>query len=218
MAISKPYQIHPISGLGGNSAILSAASLSNQLHSFIGKEAPSEASIEKAFKGYERQRKSHAKKIVAFAHTMQVSDALENFMSIIVKRLLFPFIADTTYMNMFAGMICPSVRLDHLPLPSRARILPFNDEVIIKPKTRSSSISWLWVALIAGAAWFLSPLQKANPVDSAWMTPNYLFPSIQNKLEIDTSLYLQLSLTAITSIMCIESYRKSFAVLSLIGM
>lgn len=205
-------QIHPISGLGGNSAILSAASLGDQLHAFAGKENPSEASLEKAFKGYETHRKSHAQKIVEFAHNMQISDALETPAAVFVKKCVFPWVSSDCYMNLFATMMVPSVRLKYLPLPPRVRMTPFEDEVTIKPGKRPVFATLAWLTLLATSVWLLYPLQQSSMGDSTHET----LASLSN-FQIDTSLYFHLSMTAINSIMCLESYRKSFAVLSILG-
>ncbi|KAJ6167063.1 hypothetical protein N7470_002510 [Penicillium chermesinum] len=208
------HQIHPISGLGGNSAILSAASLGNQLHAFIGKK-PSEADLQKAFQAYQKERTWHVQAVVKFAHYLQVSDALDSPLSLFMKRVILPLIPSASFLNMHATILVPSIRVDHVPLPNRARLVPFEDEVKIKPADRPRLISLVWIALLVAAFWLLYPLQQVSELNSTWTTSP--LPRLRNGFEIDISLYLQLSLTAITSIMCLESYRLSFSVLSILG-
>ncbi|KAJ5240193.1 hypothetical protein N7468_004812 [Penicillium chermesinum] len=192
------HKIHPISGLGGNSAILSAASLGNQLHAFIGKK-PSEADLQKAFQAYQKERTWHVQAVVKFAHYLQVSDALDSPLSLFMKRVILPLIPSASFLNMHATILVPSIR----------------DEVKIKPADRPRLISLVWIALLVAAFWLLYPLQQVSELNSTWTTSP--LPRLRNGFEIDISLYLQLSLTAITSIMCLESYRLSFSVLSILG-
>ncbi|KAJ5155343.1 hypothetical protein N7492_008146 [Penicillium capsulatum] len=205
------HKIHPISGLGGNHGILSAAFLADELKSLVERqESPDEDALQKIFLLYQQKRGPAVDKIVALSSKMQRLDALDSFPIRLVQKHLAPRFSIATIQGSLINMLNPAVRLKHLPLPSRRGRLGFIDEVKIEPKRRSSLVNWTWIVLLALVAMVFYPIRNPSNVTESteWDT------SISSGLGLDawTGMQLQfnLSLSVVLSIAAVESYRSCF--------
>ena len=210
-------QVNPISGLGGNNGILSAAHLANEIADTAryGRN-PDQASLEKAFYKYQHGRDATAREVVKLSHEMQLLDTLDNWVIKFVRVNFMRYMTNEYLMNTVGFGITPSVRLKHLPLPSKRRLVLFNDQVTIQPRTRSVLVSWLWILLLFIVVMALYPLRHIDVVN-----PEKRQTVGQRLLGWDASkaahFYYHMSLTTFTGILCIESHRKHFAFLNILG-
>ena len=108
-------------------------------------------------------------------------------------------------------------RLKHLPLSPQSNFLPFADEIKMKPKRRSKIITLLFALFLIIVVFLLYPHLQQKEAIVTYEAKKSLFTRLTG-LDKDRSLQLHynLSITIITAIISIESYRMSLG-LSLLG-
>lgn len=152
------HKPNPIGGQGGNNAIESAASLVNVLLEKRDSRGGSlgnisDKEIEEVFSRILSIRHERAKTFVKTAHQTQSLMAKEKpLLSKILVHLESLKGIDAGVDRM--GAICrPAVRIDKLPIPSRPRAVPFDDELPARPI--HSKVGLLLQFLIVAAMLFL---------------------------------------------------------------
>ncbi|KAJ5579532.1 uncharacterized protein N7459_005517 [Penicillium hispanicum] len=200
------HKMNPISGQGGNHAVMSAACLADELKCLVERD---EASIQRAFRGYQRTRESEVRAVVALSHQIQRMQTLETPLLKFTQLYVAPRIPIEAIANGLAIMLTPSsIRLKCLPLPLRQGLLPCNEEVKIQPKSRSSLVSTTWVLLLVLAVLAFYPSVLHGSVSQS-LSHASLGGSNVKKASMNR-IHYNLSLTAVTTIMCIESSRQFF--------
>lgn len=208
-------QIHPITGQGGNQAIISSAYLANKLDELNGVDpAPDNQAIEKAFMDYQNVRGSQAKASIKAARFLQWTGSLETPISAFLQRHVVSKISTEGMLVRFAQATTSAVPLKYMPMPSRKGTIPWNDEIALKPQARSAIATIFWVGLL-----YLTMIISYKAVENA--EPALLqetepgtesrFPKWFITLGLDGSqtkeLHFNMSVTAVALCMCIDSHR-----------
>ncbi|KAJ5887787.1 hypothetical protein N7495_007828 [Penicillium taxi] len=209
------HKSNPVTGLNGNSCINSAATLADELECFARREpSPDEARIEKAFLAYQQSREQQARVAANLSHAMQKADAMATPLHKIFQLYLLPKIPMEVFVSRVAYLMSLGVRMKHLPIPSKPGMHLYDDEVKLKPKSRSRLASMAWISLLVFATVWLYPLQKLEfdrvHLHGEHTRESYFFMSINLEQEQMYQLLDQLRISVVMLIMCIESYRRFF--------
>lgn len=198
--------------MGGNHGIQSAAFLADELKALAERdESPDEDALQKAFLRYQQARSPAVQQIVDISHMMQRLDALDGWLIALTQKIFAPLFSMKMIQSSFTKMLSPSIRLKHLPHPSRPGQIGFMDEVKIQPKPRSRLANLTWISTFALVVLAFYPFLDASNVTETikW---DLQFSSV---LGLDTSttmqLYFNLSLSVVLSVVCVESYRNYFS-------
>lgn len=206
-------QIHPLSGLGGNNAIMSAAALADELKHLVDvKEAVARDELETAFRNYQKIREAQVRRVSDSAHLMARMDTLDNRLFKFMQRYLLHHMGIEVLINTFGQMVAPAVRLNHLPLVPRHRLMPFNDETKIRPRIRSILANRLWVFVLASLvlAYYLLTWQSyPSLVDPTRLTSVKKYWGTVEGFK-RPQLHLHMSMAVVAPIICLESYRQFF--------
>ncbi|ETS84422.1 hypothetical protein PFICI_02447 [Pestalotiopsis fici W106-1] len=133
------HKPNPISGQGGNGAIESVAELVNAIvrmrdAKLGGLGDFDEADFEKIFSQTQSARHEREKYLIADAHYQQYLSAHENkVMSKLFMNVLGPLGGDEMFFSILGKPFIDGARLEKLPIPSRNRAVPFNDELPARP-------------------------------------------------------------------------------------
>ncbi|KAJ5591276.1 hypothetical protein N7450_005248 [Penicillium hetheringtonii] len=193
------HKVNALGGLGGNTAIQSAATLANELKdAIIDEEPPSEALVE-------------------HSHQLQKMEALETPVTKFIQLKLAKYLSPEIMANATCQWYAWAPRLKHLPLSPQSNFLPFADEIKMKPKRRSKIITLLFALFLIIVVFLLYPHLQQKEAIVTYEAKKSLFTRLTG-LDKDRSLQLHynLSITIITAIISIESYRMSLG-LSLLG-
>jgi hypothetical protein len=93
-------------------------------------------------------RHDRAEWIVREGHKRQALDAFEDpITSTIVQGLITPLLGNEFAFNLMGRGMVGASRLEDLPVPSRVRAVPFNDELPAKPlpDSLSSTVRWAFI-------------------------------------------------------------------------
>jgi hypothetical protein len=202
------HKVNPLSGLGGNIAIMSAASLADELKELLDRsdQNPTEKSLQTAFRNYQFSREEQASFIAELTSMMQRMEALDNPIMRYMQLYRIPNLDSAEVLNSMSLSFAPSIRLRHLPLPSRQGILASEYEVKIKAQKRSTLANLIWILLFALAMLFHYHLQRQSTPDKP------VSRSSPGSLEGPplALLHFHASVSVVNTIICIESYRKFF--------
>jgi hypothetical protein len=134
-------QFVPITGQGGNSAIETAAALTNNLVQLLHQSPtrPSLSEISRVFETVQTLRMPRVQKLIKQAHQRQQREALAGpeIKTILADRVS-RITLDTVYRD-WSGMYSPGVSLDMLDVPVRPRTVPFDDEIRQGRRTANST-------------------------------------------------------------------------------
>ncbi|GLA44396.1 hypothetical protein AnigIFM63309_003158 [Aspergillus niger] len=163
------HKPNPIGGQGGNGAIESCAELVNAI---LRKRNSRGGSLDKLidedisdiFTETQSARHERAEMIVHESHKRQAIDAFEDpITSTIIQRLVQPQLGNEFVFTHLGRGLSGASKLEHLPVPYKARAIPFTDELPAKPvpESVSSAVRWGFVGgvglvlLITRKAWRL---------------------------------------------------------------
>ncbi|KAL5356121.1 hypothetical protein BJX96DRAFT_185601 [Aspergillus floccosus] len=144
------HKPNPISGQGGNGAIESCAELVNAIlrkrKSRGGRlDNLTDEDIFDIFTETQSARHDRAEMIVREAHQRQALDAFEDpITSTIIQRVMQPLLGNESVFNRMQKGMSGASKLVDLPVPHKARAVPFNDELPAKPipESVSSAVRW----------------------------------------------------------------------------
>ncbi|KAH6995512.1 hypothetical protein BKA56DRAFT_538510 [Ilyonectria sp. MPI-CAGE-AT-0026] len=162
------HKFEPLTGHGGNSAIETAATLTN--HLFSNKDSDlTRSDVQGIFSNTQNDRFKRVSFLVADAHAQQQNDALET-----------PFLA------LMARKFVGATRLEMVSVPKRGHLIPFNDEL---PATPLGS-TWLPASLAAICQFALYrfsnkimlPLEAPQSFAGAPLRQQYLGIGVLDKL------------------------------------
>ncbi|KAJ5235713.1 uncharacterized protein N7469_004881 [Penicillium citrinum] len=202
----------------GYIAIQSAATLANELKdAIIDEETPSEARLGLALGYYQKARQAKSLAVVEHSHQLQKMEALETPVTKFIQLKLAKYLSPEIMANATCQWYAWAPRLKHLPLSPQSNFLPFADEIKMKPKRRSKIITLLFALFLIIVVFLLYPHLQQKEAIVTYEAKKSLFTRLTG-LDKDRSLQLHynLSITIITAIISIESYRMSLG-LSLLG-
>lgn len=147
------HKPNPLTGQGGNGAIESCAELVNAI---LRKRDSRGGSLDKLadedildiFTETQSARHERAEMIVREAHKRQAIDAYEDpITSTIIQTLIMPQLGNEYVFNRMGKGFAGASKLEYLPVPHRARAVPFADELPAKPvpESVSSAVRWGFV-------------------------------------------------------------------------
>ncbi|KAK7217804.1 hypothetical protein V2G26_005807 [Clonostachys chloroleuca] len=140
------HKPNPIGGQGGNGAIESCAELVNMLlekkaarGGTLGKLKTKE--LEEVLERTQTSRHARAEKIVHAAHRHQRINAYENpLISTIITGYIFPLAGPEQILTRMSWNLIAATHLKNLPIPKRARMIPYNDELPALPFSNITSM------------------------------------------------------------------------------
>ncbi|KAH8592116.1 hypothetical protein B0O99DRAFT_597462 [Bisporella sp. PMI_857] len=198
-------KLHPVTGMGANSAFEESALVADFLWDLREKKALHDpVSLQQAFSDFQKQRYTRLVALRDDAHLVQQLESFDNpvlrFMSLhVIPNLSF----ESTFMPVLGSSFAAAQTLKHLPPPT-AGTWPFAPEIKIKPGPRSSLATGLWTAVLLLAA------------SSPWWISNYLLVKVEGNnhgkdLNLPLTCALQLYSSAIavsiSGLWITESYR-----------
>lgn len=191
-----------------------ATVLANELKDATAQDGnANEASLEAALRNYQKARQSQSLTVVDLAHKIQKMEALETPVTKFIQLSLMKRAPIEMLGNAFGQWFAPAEHLKHLPLPSRRGLMPFTDEVKVKPQRRPNIITMLFALFLAAIVLLLYPyIQKGQEIPISTPEESSLIAKMTG---LDRSrgiqLYYNMSITVITAIISVESYRICFS-------
>ncbi|KPM42081.1 hypothetical protein AK830_g4464 [Neonectria ditissima] len=126
------HKFEPLTGFGGNSAIETAATLTNYL---VSKKdsALSRSEIHDIFSNTQNDRFQRVSSLVADAHARQQNDAHETPLLAFLARVLPRIMSQEATLQLLSNKLVGASRLEMFPVPKRGHSIPYNDELPAKP-------------------------------------------------------------------------------------
>jgi hypothetical protein len=202
-------QIHPLSGQGGNNAIISAAHLANQLKHFTQHNMSSdEASLNWLFREYKRTREPQTRELMQMSHLLQRMEALETPLLRLFELKYVCQMPIEALSGVLARTYTQAVSLNYLPPPPRHCLVPFNEEVALKPRARFKTVTAFWLLVLALVVfgqqtipWVWKDVVVLSSPTPMILQSSLIAPSASMAYQRAMSLYFNLSLTTVISIM-----------------
>ncbi|KAL5041281.1 hypothetical protein BDW71DRAFT_192104 [Aspergillus fruticulosus] len=198
------HRMHPVSGHGGNAAIEDAAFLANRLKEVLeNSKRPTDSQLRDIFQKLQEERRPRTDLLTNGASKLA---HLEMFSTPLLKLImlhLYPLVPGENILASLSESMVQSEPLNYLPLPPRSKkLVPFDDEIRIKTKDRSTTVSysWIFVFFLIASLQFMLPIQAGLPISTA--QPTLLSAWIG---------YEHASYIAVNAFWAIESYRSAFS-------
>ncbi|KAJ5770436.1 uncharacterized protein N7511_002487 [Penicillium nucicola] len=209
------HKVHPITGQGGNQAIISSAYLANKLNELKSAESiPDHQAIEKVFLDYQTFRGIQARASVKAARFLQWTGTLATPISAFLQRNVVSKTSTEEILVRFTQSTTSAVPLKYLPMPTRKGRIPWNDDIALKPHARSRTATMIWVVLLFFTmAIHYKAVDIAGPAILSERRPGVLFKLLNI---LDTSGFdgsqrkeLQFNMSVATVALCmyVESHR-----------
>ncbi|KAJ5624456.1 hypothetical protein N7510_000765 [Penicillium lagena] len=217
------HKIHPVTGQGGNNAIVSAAYLANKLKELTSKDAVIEdAELKAAFHEYSRVRRPLVKDTIQVAHLLQRMESFDTPVLKFMEQKVVSRTAADGFLTRFPSGYTAAVPLKYIPLPSHRGSLPFDDEVKMNLEVRAVRSNIFWISLLAinvlihSARFQYGGETQARTLNlsNSFLVSKIggLFSWVFNKDQSwSDDFYYHSSIAAVMSTICIESYRRFFA-------
>lgn len=206
-----------MSGQGGASALESAAYLANQLRELTDNDKfPTDDQIQATFADFEQDRGSRTKGLMNDGHTLARLESLDNAFLKFLMLHIVSRISEGYLQSMLAEACTPGVSLKYLPSASKRGIVPYEDEVDIRPQKREvhSTIIWTLIFTLLGLVQFVSfwdaPAVNRALVSQASSEENRSWNTAHQSGNASSPLqiYTAISVIAINAFWCLESYRS----------
>ncbi|KAI9152270.1 FAD-dependent monooxygenase andE [Paramyrothecium foliicola] len=128
------HKVNPIAGHGGNSAIESTATLVNRLVQKLTEREKrlSDKEITEVFAEVQAIRKDRVTDLMRRSNREQIIEAQETTLLSLVAQYAIPQLGQENSLDRFSDAIVGAAKLEVTPVPERARIIPFNDELPAK--------------------------------------------------------------------------------------
>lgn len=208
-----------MSGQGGASALESAAYLANQLKELVDNEkVPTDKQIQAAFADFEQNRGSRTRDLMNDGHILARLESLDNVFLKFLMLHLISRISKAYLQSMLAEACTPGVTLKYLPSASKRGIIPYEDEIEIRPEKRElhSTIIWASIFTLLGLVQFVlfwdAPAVNRVLVSQAGSEENLPWDTAHQSGNASSPLqvYTAISVIAINAFWCLESYRSQF--------
>ena len=208
-----------MSGQGGASALESAAYLANQLKELTdNNKVPTGEQIQAAFADFEQDRGSRTKSLMNDGHTLARLESLDNALLKFFMLHLISRISKSYLHSMLAEACTPGVPLKYLPSAPKRGIVPYEDEVDIRPQKREVHLTVIWTSiftllgLVQFALLWNAPAVNRVLVSQDSSDENRLWNTAHLRESVSPfQMYTALSVIAINTFWCLESYRSQFS-------
>ncbi|RDW79302.1 FAD-dependent oxidoreductase [Aspergillus mulundensis] len=196
------HRMHPVSGHGGNAAIEDAASFANRLKDVLeGNPNPTFSQLEEIFEELQKERIPRMKHLTRSAAKLA---GLEMFSTRLLKLIMLYLYPSVPVENILASLgesMTQGEPLKYLPLPMRSKkLVPFDDEIQLHTKNRSSTASYAWTCLF----FLIASLRFALPSNGLPFSDQ---PVLLSAWQSSTHA----SYIAVNAFWAIESYRSAFS-------
>ncbi|KAJ6007764.1 hypothetical protein N7540_011740 [Penicillium herquei] len=196
------HKIEPLTGQGGNSAIETAAALTNNIVAAM-KLCPlqglSTEDITSILEKTQSQREERMQSLLLGAHKRQRLECMESPLLKFIAKFVFPFIPEKTVLSAWVLTYAPATSLNMLPIPNKPRQIPYYDELVRTPSSRGKIGYLFYTAFVAMACIAYKMLFVAGKVNGTW---DLVAKTLQNGLINNSGIDMELreSYTGITSI------------------
>ncbi|KAJ5094293.1 hypothetical protein N7456_010154 [Penicillium angulare] len=135
------HKLEPITGQGGNSAIETAAALTNNIVSAL-KGHPSELcqlssdEINSIFERTQCQREKRTGDLMRASHSRQRLECMETPLLKFVGKNVIPYVPKQFLVNKWIETYSPAVSLNMFPKPESDHEMPYYDELLQSPSSR----------------------------------------------------------------------------------
>ncbi|KAG2184100.1 hypothetical protein INT44_009115 [Umbelopsis vinacea] len=131
------HKMTPNMGQGGNSAIESAAILSNCLKSALDKNSQqlNSKQIDECLSLYQSERRKRIKSVYTRAGDATRMEAMDSMTKVIMARYIIPSLGEKLILKLVGDLLKDAPSLDFVDKPTRAHLVPYADE---KPKKKKS--------------------------------------------------------------------------------
>jgi len=218
--LADKLQFNPVSGQGGNGALETAATLSNQIVRLVQAKPKGHSiqnsEIQAAFQKTQSIRYRRAWEMVKSGHELQRLQAMEtSFMQLIATRVV-PRQDKEMLFKMFAEYFYPAVRIEYLAVPRLDRFDPFHDEL---PNKRIETLKLSTMLIIAVLGVITSYAMKsicsstisdtlmAFPIDSVSAPDSSLSTDHQSLASMSILYYTLATLPPMCLVWTVEAYR-----------
>jgi hypothetical protein len=188
------------------------------------KAIPDIDNLQRGFSEYEKTRGPRNEVLLKTAHASQQLEGLEDAYNKFMNLQVFSRVGLERVLPLFSEACVPAACLEYIPPPNPRSILPYEDEVNIKPGARSE--------IVAKTSIFLALLATFISAIIAWLksekASSFLYQLGQERFDMlgfgrdSTSpsqgfhqIYSVISMLAINGLWEAESYRLNFFLTSL---
>jgi hypothetical protein len=189
-----------LTGQGGNSAIETAAALTNNLVAALQGSSERQLStieISELFAHVQREREDRVSSLVIDAHMRQRVECMDSPLLKYAVKFLVPYYPQWLVMYRWAQTFSPAPALKMLPQPGRKHAVPFYDELLRFPRARGLLDGALYAAYLLLAFIAFRLLVVAGKDNGMWLL---LREAIINQLIPDSNIQLRKRYTGIEAI------------------
>lgn len=189
-----------MTGQGGNSAIETAASLTNNLVAALQRGSGrhlSTGEISGLFADVQREREDRVSSLVKDAHARQRVECMDSPLLKHVVKYLVPYYPEWLVMYRWTQTFSAAPSLKMFPQPNRKHAVPFYDELLRFPRARGSLGGVLYAAYLLLAFIAFRLLLLAGKENGLW---SLLREAIVNQLIPDSNIQLRQRYTGIEAI------------------
>ncbi|KAJ5701737.1 hypothetical protein N7488_009285 [Penicillium malachiteum] len=196
------HKLEPLTGQGGNSAIETAAALTNNIVAAM-KLCPlqeiSTEDVTSLLENTQSQREERMQSLLKAAHKRQRLDCMESPLLKFIANFVFPFVPEKTITSAWIPTYAPGTSLNMIPIPNKPRTIPYYDELLRAPSSRGKIGYLLYAVFLAMAFIGYKMLFVAGRVNGTF---GLVAQAIQNGLIKDSGIDMELrqSYTGIESI------------------
>lgn len=189
-----------MTGQGGNSAIETAAALTNNLVTALqgssGRHLSAEE-ISQIFADVQRERADRVWSLVKEAHVRQRVECMDSPLLKYAVKYLAPYYPEWLVMYRWTQTFSPAPALKMLPQPNRKHTVPFHDELLRSPRARGSLGTALYAVYLLFAFIAFRLLLLAGKENGTW---SLLREAITDQLIPDSNIQLRQRYTGIAAI------------------
>lgn len=141
---------------------------------------PTDAQLQTAFADFEEVRRPRAEFLMRAGHSIARMDSLDTAVRRFLMLRLLSKIPGKFFFSFLAEACLPAARLNYLPSPPRRSFVPYDDEIKICPRRRStwSTTVWMCMFIITGFVQFILSRDQAatGKLLSSWQPMSHLGP------------------------------------------
>ncbi|KAJ5112244.1 hypothetical protein N7532_000289 [Penicillium argentinense] len=146
------HKFEPLTGQGGNNAIETAAALTNHLVAALDASSSKElsaAEITSIFEKTQHQREDRTRSLVKASHARQRLECMETPLLKFIANFIVPYVPKSMLTDRWVDTYSAAVSLNMLPIPVKKRTIPYYDELLRFPSSRSRFSSIVYILLAA---------------------------------------------------------------------
>lgn len=189
--------MNPLGGQGGNSAIESAALLSDLLKRTLDEDPhPSNDAIQRIFHAFQEERRPRTTNFMKSTREMQSMESLDTWFIKIVQLKFMPLLGSTQLAPLLAAASTPGHTLKYLQNGFRPGAVALDDEVHVNPQDRPTVATIFWVILMFFTASLGSLLSRNLKTSQGGDSESELY-----------QIYKSFVTISISGLWVVESYR-----------